>query len=197
MKRLLLVLCASLIFTACGSKPEVKPTIEIKLDGQQIPFETKSAWITAQNALYGGSFSGSGEKRHALRWITIRNYEYDVKSAFAANDGQLTSPEQVKLFLAIHDEAGTNDKSPIRVSTFEAAKGGPMEFEFINLTIFKDGKEESYRVSPSGQANRQDSHVKILSVTDDTVTGEVTAKVKVDNKELTIKGPFTAKIFKP
>jgi hypothetical protein len=52
-------------------------------------------------------------------------------------------------------------------------------------------------VSPSGQANRQDSQVKILSVTDDTVTGEVTAKVKVDNKELTIKGPFTAKIFKP
>lgn len=195
MKRLLLVLCASLIFTACGSKPEVKPDIEIKLDGQQIPFETKSAWITAQNARYGGNITG--EQGHSLRWITIRNYQYDVKSAFAANDGQLTSPEQVKLFLAIHDEAGTNDKSPIRVSTFEGAKRGPMEFEFINLTIFKDGKEESYRVSPSGQANRQDSQVRILSVTDDNVTGEVTAKVKVNNKELTIKGPFTAKIFKP
>jgi uncharacterized protein YcfL len=194
MKRLLLVFCASLIFTGCGSKPD-KPTIEIKLDGQQIPFETKSTWITAQNAIYGGSVSG--EQRHALRWITIRNYEYDVKGALAANDGKLTSPEQVKLFLSLHDDPGTNDKSPIRVSTFEGAKRGPMEFEFINLTIFKDGKEESYRVSPSGQANRQDSQVKILSVTDDTVTGEVTAKVKVDNKELTIKGPFTAKIFKP
>jgi len=195
MKRLLLVLCASLIFAACGSKPEIKPTVEIKLDGQQIPFETKSAWITAQNATYSGN--ATGEKRHALRWITLRNYEYDVKGALQANDGQLTSPGQVKLFLSIHDEPGTNDKSPIRVSTFEAAKDGSMEFEFINLTIFKDGKEESHRVSPSGQANPQESQVKILSVSDDTVTGEVTARVKVNNKELTIKGPFTAKIFKP
>jgi len=51
LKKLLLVLCVGLIVTACASKP----TIEIKLDGQQIPFETKSAWITAQEAIYGSS----------------------------------------------------------------------------------------------------------------------------------------------
>lgn len=47
-----------------------------------------------------------------------------------------------------------------------------MSFEFINLTIFKDGKEESHRASLSAQTNRQDSEVKILSVTDDAVTGD-------------------------
>lgn len=52
MKQLLLVLCVGLIATACGSN---KPTVEIKLDGQQIPFETKSAWITAQEAIYGSN----------------------------------------------------------------------------------------------------------------------------------------------
>ena len=191
MKKLLLVLCAGLIAIACGSKS----TIDMKLDGQQIPFETKSAWITAQEAIYGSS--APGEQRHALRWVTLRNYDYEVKGALAANEGNLTAPEQVKLFLSLHDEPGTNAQTPIKVSTFNGAKTGPMQFEFLNLTIFKDGKEKSYPVSLSGQNNRQDSEVKILSVTNDTVTGEVNVNVKADDKLLTIKGPFTAKIFKP
>lgn len=189
MKKLVLVLCAGLFFIACGSKP----TIEIKLDGQQIPFETKSGWITAQDAIYGSSV---GEQKHALRWVTLRNYEYEVKGALSANEGELTSG-QVKLFLSLHDEAGTNKQTPIKVSTFNGGKSGPLQFEFINLTVFKDGKEESYQVSLSGQANRQDSEVKILSVTNDAVTGEINANVKTNDKVLTIKGPFTAKIFKP
>ena len=191
MKRLVLVLCVALIAAACGSKS----TIDIKLDGQEIPFETKSAWITAQDAIYGSSVPG--EQKHSLRWITLRNYEHEVKGALQANEGKLTAPGQVKLFLSVHDEAGTNKDTPIRVSTFNGEESGPMQFEFINLTIFKDGKEQSYRVSLSGQANRQESEVKILSVTNDTVTGEVNANVKTDDKVLTIKGPFTAKIFKP
>lgn len=190
MKKLLLVLCLGLITTACASKP----TVEIKLDGQQIPFETKSAWITAQDAIYGGSVAGA--QNHCLRWITLRNYDYEVKGALSANEGKL-SAGQVKLFLSLHDEAGTNKQTPIKVSTFNGAKSGPMQFEFLNLTIFKDGKEESYQVSLSGQPNRQDSEVKILSVNNDTVTGEVNVNVKTNDKVLTIKGPFTAKIFKP
>ena len=190
MKQLLIVFCAGLLFSACGSKS----TIEIKLDGQQIPFETKSGWITAQDAIYGSSVAG--EQKHALRWVTVRNYEYEVKSAYSANGGKLTAPDQVKLFLSLHDEAGTNMQTPIKVSTFNGAKSGPMQFEFLNLTIFKDGKEESYQVSLSGQDNRKDSEVKILSVTNDTVTGEINISVKAEKKVLTIKGPFTAKIFK-
>lgn len=190
MKKLLIVLCVGLLFSACGKKS----TVEIKLDGQEIPFETKSAWITAQDAIYGGSVPG--EQKHALRWITLRNYEYEVKGALSANEGKLTDG-QVKLFLSMHDEAGTNKDTPIKVATYNGARTGPMQFEFINLTIFKDGKEESYQVSLSGQDNRKDSEVKILSVTNDSVTGEVNASVKTNGKVLTIKGPFTAKIFKP
>jgi hypothetical protein len=191
MKKLLLVLCVAAMTAACASKPD----IDIKVGDQQIPFETKSAWITTQDAIYGSSVPG--EQKHALRWITLRNYDYQVKGALSANEGTLSSPGQVKLFLSLHDEAGTNKDTPIKVSTFNGAKAGPLQFEFINLTIFKDGKEKSYRVSLSGQANKQDSEVKILSVAADTVTGEVNANVKADDEVITIKGPFTAKIFKP
>ncbi|HWN11193.1 MAG TPA: hypothetical protein VNO50_18285 [Pyrinomonadaceae bacterium] len=190
MKKLLLILCVGLAAAACGSKS----TVEIIFDGQAIPFETKSAWITTQDAIYGSSVPG--EQKHALRWITLRNYDYQVKGALQANEGLLTSPEQVKLFLSLHDDPGTNKDTPVKVATFNGAKKGPMQFEFLNLTIFKDGKEQSFRVSLSGQGSSQDSEVKILSVTDDTITGEIDANVKTDGKVLTIKGPFTAKIFK-
>lgn len=192
MKKLLLILIAGLIFTACGGGS--KSTIEITYDGKQIPFETKSAWITAQKAIYGGNVSVP-DKNHALRWITLRNYDYEVTRALGANDGKLTAPEQVKLFLSFHDEAGTDEKTPVKPATYSGANDGPMEFEFLNLTVFKDGKEESYQVSLDSQANKADSFVKINSVSGGTVTGEVNVNVKTKDKILTIKGPFTAKIF--
>lgn len=192
MKTILLALCASLIFSACGVGK--KSSIEITYDGRQIPFETKSAWITAQNAIYGGNVQAS-DKNHALRWISLRNYDYEVTRALGANEGKLTAPEQVKLFLSIHDEAGTNEKTPIKPSNYSGANDGPMEFEFLNLTIFKDGKEESYQVSLGGQPNKGESFVKINSVSGDSVTGDLNVNVKAKDRVLTIKGPFTAKIF--
>jgi len=192
MKKLFIIICAALFFTACSNGS--KSTIEIKFDGQQIPFETKSAWITAQKAIYGGNVNAS-DKNHALRWISLRNYEFEVTRALGANDGKLTAPEQVKLFLSIHDEAGTDEKTPLKPATYSGANDGPLEFEFLNLTIFKDGKEESFQVSLGGQPYKQESFVKINTVTGDAVTGELNVNVKAKDKILTIKGPFTAKIF--
>jgi hypothetical protein len=192
MKKLLLLICAGLLLTACGGGNK----LTIKYDGKEIPFEAKSGWITAQEALYGSSAKVSNEN-HCLRWITLRNYDYQVKSALSANEGSL-SEGQIKLFLSFHDQPGTTATTPLKPAAYNGANEGPMEFEFINLTVFEDGKEVSRRVSLGGQdkQKRKEAEVKILSVTDDAITGEVNADVKVDGKELLIKGPFTAKIFK-
>lgn len=190
MKKLFLILLTTLLLTACGNKSG----IDLKYDGQSIPFETKSSWITTQEALYGSSVKASTDK-HALRWITLRNFDYEVKNALDTS-GNPTSDGQVKLFFSIHEDPGTNPNTPIKVSNFSGANDGPMSLEFVNVFIFKDGKVETYPVSLGSQTNRKDSEVKILSVTDDSITGEVNVTVKARDKELLIKGPFTAKIFK-
>lgn len=190
MKKLILILCAALIISACGSKSNVL----VKYDGKEIPFETKSTWFTSQGANFGGKFEGEKDK-HALRWLTLRNFDYQVPSA-TDTGGNPTTDGQVKLFFSLHEDSGTNPQTPIKPSTFSGGNDGPMSLEFVNVHIFKDGKVETYPVSLSGQANRKDSEVKITAVTDETVSGEININVKAKDKELIIKGPFTAKIFK-
>ncbi|MBX7174674.1 MAG: hypothetical protein K1X72_27105 [Pyrinomonadaceae bacterium] len=189
MKKLILILSLTLFFTACGGLG-----FTVKYDGQQIPFEAKSSWITSQGANFGGKFEGEKDK-HALRWLALRNFDYEVKSPYDT-EGNPTADGQVKLFFSLHEDSGTNPQTPIKVSTFSGGNDGPMSLEFVNVHIFRNGKVESFPVSLSGQGNRKDSEVKITSVSDDTVTGEVNINVKAKDKDLIVKGTFTAKIFK-
>lgn len=189
MKKIFLILLTSLFFTACGGSG-----FTVKYDGQQIPFEAKSSWITSQGANFGGKFEGEKDK-HALRWLVLRNFDYEVKSPYDT-EGNPTTEGQVKLFFSIHEDSGTNPNTPIKVSTFSGGNDGPMSLEFVNVYIFRNGKVDSYPVSLSGQGNRKDSEVKITSVTDDSISGEVIINVKAKDKELIVKGTFKAKIFK-
>ena len=194
MKKLLIVICACLLFTACGKSPE-SSTIAIKYDGKEIPFAAKSGWQTVQGALF--SSANVANKDHALRWITIRNYDFDAAKA-NPNDDTLTAPEQVKIFLSIHDDAGTSVDTPVKVATYKGGNTGsaPMTFELINVYVFKDGKEQRLYLYPSTSSNPATSEVKITAVDGDTITGEINASGKTDDKELVVKGPFTAKIHK-
>lgn len=189
MKKLILILWTGLLLTACGGSG-----FSVKYDGQQIPFEAKSSWITSQSANFGGKFEGEKDK-HALRWLVLRNFDYEVKSQYDTEDNP-SADGQVKLFFSLHEDSGTNPNTPIKVSTFSGGNDGPMSLEFVNVHIFRNGKVESYPVSLSGQGNRKDSEVKITDVTDETVSGEVNINVKAKDKELIVKGTFTAKIFK-
>ena len=193
MKKLFFIICAGLIFTAfgCGGS---RSTIEIKYDGKEIPFEEKSSWQTVQRALFGTA--NVSDQRHALRWITIRNYDFDTAKQ-NPNSDKLTAPGQVKIFLSLHDEAGTNEETPVKVAAYKGGSMAPMTFELINVYVFKDGKEERLYMYPSQQQpNPSANEVKITSVNGDTITGEINAQGKHEGKEFLVKGPFTAKIYK-
>lgn len=199
MKLLLLTLFVSLSLVACGGRStsqtsgESHSTIAIKYDGKEIPFEAKSAWQTVQKGLFGSS-SNVANNSHALRWITIRNYDFESKGN--PNHDELTAPEQVKIFLSIHDDAGTGVDTPLEIATYKGGTLAPMTFELINVYVFKDGKEERLYLYPSAESEPTASEVKITAVNGDTITGEINAVGKMDGKELSVIGPFTAKIFK-
>lgn len=190
MKRILLLICASIVFSACGSRS----TIEIKSEGKEIPFIERSSYATVQKAIFSGA--DVTDPNHALRWITIRNYDFEA-SKTDPNSDKLTAPEQVKIFLSLHDNAGTSTETPLKPASYKGAKSvGPMSFELINVYVFRDGKEQRLYMYPSQQADPTTCEVKITSVDGDKVTGEINASGKQDGKEFLVKGPFTAKIHK-
>ncbi len=198
MKNLLVIAAACLLVAACASRPKTETsTIEIKYDGKEIPFIAKSGFATVQEALFSGSSSDPARNKHALRWITIRNYEFDAAKKNPNNDA-LTAPEQVKIFLSIHDDGGTGVDTPLKAAIYKGGKTGsaPMSFELINVYVFRNGKEERLYLYPASTSNPAASEVKITAVDGDTITGEINASGKMDDKELVVKGPFTAKIYK-
>ncbi len=196
MKKIILLMFAALIFASCNSAP--RSTIEIKYDGKEIPFveNEKSGWQTVQRALYSanGDFA---DRRHALRWITIRNYEFDAAKT-NPNADKLTAPEQVKIFLSLHDEQGTDVDTPLKTSSFKGAKSGgaPMNLELLNVYTFRDGKEEMLQLYPSQTKDPTACEVKIISVDGNTIKGEINAAGQINGKDFSIKGPFTAQIYK-
>lgn len=188
MKKLML-LCLVSMFVACGGP---RSTIDIKSEGTAILFIEKGSWATVQKALFTGANEPNQE--HALRWITIRNFDFDGAKT-NPNSDKLTAPEQVKIFLSLHDEAGTTVETPLKPATYKGAKSpGPMSLELINVYVFRDGKEQRLYMYPSQQAEPATSEVKIISIDGNTVKGEINVAGKQDGKELIVKGPFTAEI---
>ena len=123
MKKIILF-CLTIVIAACGPSS----TIDIKSEGSAIPFIEKGSWATVQDALFSGA--GGDDQKHALRWITIRNFEFDGAKT-SPNSDKLTAPEQVKIFLSLHDEAGTNVATPLKPATYKGAKSsGPMTQPF-------------------------------------------------------------------
>lgn len=197
MRKLLLTLYAAVIFSACGSSQPAS-TIEIKFDGKEVPFveNEKSGWQNVQRALY--SSGDHADRRHALRWITIRNYEIDGAAKTNSSSDKLTAPEQVKIFLSLHDAPGTDVTTPLKAASFKGDKssGGPMNFELINVYTFRDGKEEYVQLYPSQTSDPAACEVKILSADDNIIKGEINVAAQKDGKDFIVKGPFTAQISK-
>ena len=192
MKRQLILLCLASLLAACSGG--IRSTIDIKSEGNVIPFVEKGSWATVQKALFSGA--NGPDQNHALRWITIRNYDFDAAKT-NPNSDKLTAPEQVKIFLSLHDDAGTGIETPIKPATYKGGKSpGPMTFELINVYVFRDGKEQRLYMYPSQQADPASCEVKIISVDGDTIKGEINVSGKQDGKEFLVKGPFTAQIYR-
>jgi hypothetical protein len=196
MKKLLLIICASLFLSACGGSGTSKdgagskPSFEAKVNGQDVLKGVKSSWQVTKEV---------GTPTTAMHVFVIRNFDYDANAKYSVlfDDDKLKEAGQAYVIFTIYDEKDkSNAKTPLKVGTYSGKSESNNSFGQFSIVTFGDGSRNNYNIIHMGQPNNK-GEVKITSVTDDTVTGEIDASGKDGDKEVSVKGAFTAKIYKP
>ena len=197
MKKLLLLIGASLLFSACGGVgTPAKPALAVKVAGKDVPLEVKSSWQMSKDYT---SYSDPNKPTTALYWFTIRNYAYDKPNGTIMFDNEkLKAPEQVLVFFALYGEkATTNEKTPVKVATYKDDGKQSTSLSTVTVYVFGEGKDEVASLSMGAGVPGNKGEVKITAVTGDNVTGEIDASGKANGKDVSVKGTFTAKIYQP
>ena len=119
--------------------------------------------------------------------VYAANYDLDAANFAMTLDKPLTSDDQVRVMFSLIGDQGTDDKSPLKAGTYSAKADKFMKVETVGIVSRKGGADNKVwldRSTLTGDA-------KVTSVSGDTITGEV----DLSSGEMSIKGPFTAKIL--
>lgn len=183
------------LLTACGGVGTSKQGLAVKMDGKDVPFEVKSSWEMTKDFT---DYSDPKKPTTALYWFAIRNYAYDKPNGTIVFDNEkLTAAGQVLVFVSLYGEKATTDeKTPVKAATYPGDGKYSTSLSTVTVYVFSDGKTDvaSLSIGPGSPDNK--GEVKITSVTGDTVIGEIDASGKANGKDVSVKGPFTAKIYK-
>jgi hypothetical protein len=192
MKKIILLITTTCLFLiGCGKSSD----FQAKIEGQSVMTEIKSGFMRSSEYV-----PGDGTKT-GLYQIILNNFEMSANGQFESEQGQkLTAPEQAKVIITLYGEKAKSDRTtPLKPGDYPAAtdaKNTSNQTYSIGITRFVDGKENPNYAYLTSQPNNS-TMVKITSVTDDTVTGEIVGKGDANKKPLEISGKFTAKIQKP
>lgn len=205
MKKVILVICAGIVLSACsggagnsgtagnsatGAKPATTGagTIEVKLKDKSYKLEPKALWFFSEdwtiNLPDGKNIPTSN------RYVVAANYDLETTYGRSNTMKKIESADNVRVMIALQDKENVTKDAPPTVGDY-----GPKLEEFqklLNVQVFtmESGMRPAINISGSYSDNK--GGVKIISVSGDTVTGEI----DFSNTENTIKGPFTAKIWK-
>jgi len=175
------VLC--LLFAACGPPADITVKLEKKSAGMMI----KSATFSV-----GESRDLSGGREFRPYTFLLTNFDPAGKDLDAYGP-DLTSTEQIKIhFNLVVDSSDDNKEMKLKTGSFKGASSNygdkGITINSFRVFTFADGSEQVF----ARMGSNQDSFVKLTSVTDDTVSGEIAF---VDGKE-SVTGKFTAKMIK-
>ena len=198
MKKLLILIFASLWLTACGaagtgtSTGPSAPKLDVKVGGKDSTLNVKSGAV-----YYSAMAFTAPDKptvKTSIHTIYLANFEMDTTTGPAWMNKPLTAPDQMRVDLSLTGEDGTNEKSPFKVGTYSAQTANVNGVRSASILTFADGKQTETRfeslMSLGGKG--ANGEVKITSVSADTVSGEV----NLSEGDKSIKGTFTAKLPK-
>jgi hypothetical protein len=191
MKRLLVLIGASLLLSACGGAGlgTSTPKLDVKVGGKDSTLNVKSGAVSFGNVI--STAPGKPNIQTFAHTIYIANYELDTTTPGWMRN-PLTGPDQMRVDLQLTGEEGTKDDSPFKVATYSAKADKFNSVRFVRINAFADGKQTETDFDTSFSKEKVSGEVKITSVTADTVSGEV----NLTEGDKSIKGTFTAKLPK-
>lgn len=187
MKRILLFICAALIFAACGGGIGGSK-LDIKAGGKDSALNIKSSGSGTATK----TFTDKDGKMSTASTTSIYLASYDLDTTNVGTMRKpLTAADQMRVGMSLVGEEGTNDKSPLKVGTYKA---GPTEkfskVDWLSVSTFADGKEAKTDFDTNFSTSKITGGVKITSVSGDAINGEI----DVTDGDKSIKGSFTAKM---
>ncbi|CAN5413368.1 hypothetical protein BH10ACI2_BH10ACI2_00680 [soil metagenome] len=189
MKKLLLMFCSALLFTACGGTGGGGTSLNIKSDGQTMTLTAKTSGVDLGNVI--STSPGKPNLQTSNHSIIISNYDMDLTNLGTMRK-PLTAADQIRLAISITGEAATNEKTPFKVGTYLVSNEYVNDVRDVSVTTFADGKEKKIDFDTMSSFSKLTGQVKITSVTDDSVSGTI----DVTEGDKSVKGSFTAKLTK-
>lgn len=177
--------CFVLFAFACGGGAS---KLTMNLDGNERTLDVVSSGTYSSTKTFTQTRDGQSTiTKAASHYIVFGNYEIDTSSGMLSMSKPLTEADQVRLAIQIVGKEGTDDKTAIETGTYSTSADKYNKLDYVNIAVFNDGKE----VKTSVNIPKSEGEVRITSVTDETVSGEIDLK----EGEKSIKGGFTAKII--
>ena len=189
MKKLWLMIIATLLVSACGAAGGGSPKLDVKVGGKASTLNLKSGGVYYGNVI--STSPGNPNVQTFAHDIYLANYEMDTTSPVTMRK-PLTAPDQMRVELQLTGEDGTNPDSPFKIATYSAKADKINRVRSIIVVTFADGKETKTNFDTMGLTPKADGDVKITAITADSISGEV----NLSEGDKSIKGTFTAKLPK-
>jgi hypothetical protein len=192
MKKLSVLIFASLLLTACGggaSPGTGAQKLDIKVGGKDSTLNVKSGAVYYGNII--STAPGKPNIQTFAHTIYIANFELDTNGP-AWTRKPLTAPDQMRVEIQLTGEEATNTDSPFKVATYSAKADKFNSVRYVAIRTFADGKETKTEMDSSFNKEKINGEVKITSVTADSISGEV----NLTEGDKSIKGAFTARLPK-
>ena len=191
MHKLLIVLFAALLFTACGAaKPGTgSHSLNVKIGGKDSTLALKPGATYLGNVI--STAPGKPNVQTFAHTIYLANYDMDTSYPGWVRK-PLASPDHMRIDIQITGEEGTKDDSPFKVGTYSAKADKFNAVRSVIINSIADGKDTKTSFNTFSSNKTVDGELKITEVTADAVSGEV----NLSDSGNSIKGTFTANLPK-
>jgi len=187
VKKLILVLCVSIGFTACGGG--AGSSLTIKSGDKAISFSAKTSGTELGNVI--STTPGQPSLQTSSHTIYLANYDMDTTNVGTMRKS-LTAADQIRVEIGITGESSTDQKTPFKAGTYAVSNDKINDVRLLRVTTFADGKQNTIDFDTMSSSTKMTGEVKITSVTDDAVSGSI----DITEGDKSVKGSFTGKLTK-